>query len=237
MSSIELKFDFKYQIMSEDFINCDKSFKIIIVGDSGVGKSCLTQKALRNKFDESNKTTIGYEYSTLNIKIEDKIIKLQIWDTCGQEIYRSLISNFYHNSALAIIVYSITNKTSFENIDSWYNELKNFSEPNIDIILLGNKIDLESQRQVSREEGENFKKKFNLKKFVECSAKNGFNVPNIFIEAAKILYDKYFLNSFEEEFSDINFGSENTRSILNNSSISFSESTLSIREINRRSCC
>ena len=199
MSSTELKFDFKYKIICGECNNFDKSFKIIIIGDSGVGKSCLTQKALKNIFDESYKATLGFDYSTLNIKIEDKIIKLQIWDTCGQETYLSLISNYYNNTALAILAYSVTNKNSFENIDMWYKELINSSVHNIDIILLGNKIDLDYQREVSTEEGENLKKKLNLKKFVECSAKNGFNVPGIFIEATKILYDKYFFNISDGE--------------------------------------
>ena len=114
MSSTELKFDYKYKIISGECNKIVKSFKITTTGDSGVGKSCLTQKALKNIFDESYKATVGFDYSILNIKIEDKIIKLQIWDTCGQETYLSLISNFYNNTAITILAYSVTNKNSLK---------------------------------------------------------------------------------------------------------------------------
>ena len=97
-----------FELLPEEDINTfDLSFKIIIIGDSGVGKSCLALQATQSIFQTNYKVTIGFEYSVFNIKVNEKIIKLQIWDTCGQEIYRSLIANFYRNSSLAIIVYSI----------------------------------------------------------------------------------------------------------------------------------
>jgi small GTP-binding protein len=99
--------DNKVQILPEEFTSYDLSFKIIVVGDSGVGKSCLTMRGTKNLFDDNYNATVGFEFFTLNLKINDTIIKLQVWDTCGQEIYRSLISNFYRNSSLAFLVYSI----------------------------------------------------------------------------------------------------------------------------------
>lgn len=99
--------DNKVQILPEEVTNYDLSFKIIVVGDSGVGKSCLTMRGTKNLFDDNYNATVGFEFFTLNLKINDTIIKLQVWDTCGQEIYRSLISNFYRNSSLAFLVYSI----------------------------------------------------------------------------------------------------------------------------------
>lgn len=94
-------------VIGEENNHFDLSFKIIVIGDSGVGKSCLSMKATKNQFEENSTATVGFEFMSFNMKVESKIIKLQIWDTCGQEIYRSLISNFYRNSALAIITYSI----------------------------------------------------------------------------------------------------------------------------------
>jgi len=94
-------------ILGEENNHFDLSFKIIVIGDSGVGKSCLTMKATKNIFEDNSTATVGFEFFSFNMKLNDKIVKLQIWDTCGQEIYRSLITNFYRNSALAIIVYSI----------------------------------------------------------------------------------------------------------------------------------
>ena len=99
--------DLKCEIVNEDFPQYDLSFKIIVIGDSGVGKSSLTPKAIKNYFEEFYNTTVGFEFFTLTLRIQDKLIKLQIWDTCGQEIYKSLISSFYRNSSLAMMVYSI----------------------------------------------------------------------------------------------------------------------------------
>lgn len=98
---------YNIEILPEDHSNYDLSFKVIVVGDSGVGKSCLTMRGTKNLFDDQYNATVGFEFFTFNCKINDQIIKLQVWDTCGQEIYRSLITNFYRNSSLAFMVYSI----------------------------------------------------------------------------------------------------------------------------------
>ena len=183
--------DLNCQILSDDFSNFDLSFKIILVGDSGVGKSCLSIKASRNYFEDFYSPTVGVEFLTFNVKVEDQNIKLQIWDTCGQEVYRSLISSFYRSASLAIIVYSIDSEESFSNIEKWLNDIKSQSNPNIKIFLIGNKADLEDKRQVTKENGENFFKQNNLSYFSETSAKTGFNVQNVFIEVAKVLYKEH----------------------------------------------
>jgi len=95
------------EILKEDYPNYDLSFKIIVIGNSGVGKSCLAVQATKNIFENNYVATVGFEFFSFNLKLDGKVIKLQIWDTCGQEIYRSLITNFYRNSSLAIIVYAI----------------------------------------------------------------------------------------------------------------------------------
>lgn len=99
--------DTKIDVLAEDYSNYDLSFKIIVIGDSGVGKSCLTMRATKNLFDDNYNATVGFEFFTFNAKTNNQVVKLQVWDTCGQEIYRSLITNFYRNSSLAILVYSI----------------------------------------------------------------------------------------------------------------------------------
>ena len=178
----------KCKVLSDDFPSFDLSFKIIIIGDSGVGKSCLSIKASRNYFEDFYSPTVGFEFLTFNVKIEDQNIKLQIWDTCGQEVYRSLISSFYRNASLAIIVYSIDKEESFNNVEKWLNDIKSQSSPNIKIFLIGNKADLEDKRQIPKEKGEILVNENKLNFFSEASAKTGFNVQNIFIEAAKELY-------------------------------------------------
>ena len=180
-----------YEVLSEDYQSYDLSFKIIVIGNSGVGKSSLSIQAARHTFAENYFATVGVEFFTMNIKLENKVIKLQIWDTCGQEIYRSLISNFYRNSSLAIIVYSITDASSFESIDTWLKELKSNSSPDIKVFLIGNKVDLEKQRVISTEQGKNLQGDYNLDLFIESSAKNGKNTEYIFVQAAKLLFNDY----------------------------------------------
>ena len=138
--------EIKYEILSEDVTEVDYSFKIIVIGDSAVGKSSLTLKGTKDHFKDFYTPTIGFEFLSFNIRIKDKIVKLQIWDTCGQEVYRSLISSFYRNSSLAIIVYAIDNQESFDNLESWLDEIKSQTHPYLKIFLIGNKVDLENER-------------------------------------------------------------------------------------------
>ena len=188
--------DFKIELLPEDYPQYDLSFKLIFIGDSGVGKSCLTTKAVKNNFEEYYQATVGFEFLTFNMKVNDKIIKLQIWDTCGQEIYKSLISNFYRNSSLAVIIYSIDNKESFNHAEAWLNDLKSQANPDVRIFLVGNKADLEEDRKVAKEEGEKYKDDQHLDLFMETSAKTGLNARNVLVEAAKILYNDYL--TFDE---------------------------------------
>ena len=179
------------ETLPEDYAQYDLSFKMIVIGDSGVGKSCLTTKAVKNTFEEFYQATIGFEFLTFNLRMNETVVKLQIWDTCGQEVYRSLISNFYRNSSLAVLLYAIDNRDSFINVDNWLKELKGQANPDVKIMIVGNKCDLEDERKVSIEEGKEFKEKNNLNFFMEASAKTGFNAKNVLIEAAKILYRDY----------------------------------------------
>ena len=183
--------EFNIELLPEEYPQYDISFKIIVIGDSSVGKSCLTTQAVRNKFIDFYQTTVGFEFLTFNLRMNSRVVKLQVWDTCGQEVYKSLISNFYRNSSLALIVYAINNRNSFEHAEIWLSELKNQSNPNVKIFLVGNKCDLENNRVVSKEEGIKFKEEKNLDKFVETSAKTGKNARNILLEAAKMLYKGY----------------------------------------------
>ena len=192
--------DYKIEMLPEDYPQYDLSFKLIFIGDSGVGKSCLTTKAVKNNFEEYYQATVGFEFLTFNMKVNDKVIKLQIWDTCGQEIYKSLISNFYRNSSLAVVIYAIDNKESFNHAENWLNDLKSQANPDVRIFLVGNKADLEEDRKVSKEEGEKYKEDQHLDLFLETSAKTGHNARNVLVEAAKILYKDYL--KFDENNKD-----------------------------------
>ncbi len=224
----------QYEILPEDYLSFDLSFKIIVIGDSGVGKSCLTNSAMKNTFDVNYLTTIGFEFFTFNIRLDNKVVKLQIWDTCGQELYRSLITNFYRNTSLAIMVYSINSKESFENIEIWIRELRRHSSPDSKVILIGNKIDLENQREVKKTQGETYSKQNKIDLFLETSAKTGFNAQNVFICAAKILMENH--NQYQDKKSkDFDIDSEE----INNE---FSppqklKSSKSDSNSNRKKCC
>ena len=183
--------EFNMELLPEDFAQYDISFKIIVIGDSGVGKSCLTTQAVRNNFQEFYQATVGFEFLTFNLRINNNVVKLQIWDTCGQEVYKSLISNFYRNSSLALILYAINNRDSFKHAENWLNDLKNQSNPNVRVFLVGNKSDLENERVVTKEEAEQFKNEKKLDKFIETSAKTGENARSALLEAAKLLYKDY----------------------------------------------
>jgi len=143
----------------------------------------------------------------IHVKIKNKILKLQIWDTCGQEIYQSLVSNFYRNSSLAFMVYAINDKKSFEHINNWLKEIKYNSNPDIKIFLIGNKCDLIDDRQVTYEEAKNLYENYEFSKFYEVSAKTGENAENIIIEAAKVLaadYNDYINDKKKKKNSDEN---------------------------------
>ena len=188
---IKIPKDFEVEFLPEEYAQYDLSFKIIVIGDSGVGKSCLSSKAVKDTFEEFYQATVGFEFLTFNLRLDQTAIKLQIWDTCGQEIYRSLITNFYRNSSLAVLVYAIDNAESFQNASSWLIDLKRQANPDVKVFLVGNKCDLEEKRQVTKDEAENFRKENNIDLFFETSAKTGYNAKNILVESAKILYRDY----------------------------------------------
>ena len=172
MAKIE---DLKYELLSGELNDYDLNFKIIIVGDSGVGKTSLAMKGTQDYFEEMYSPTVGYEILTFCLKINGKSIQLEIWDTCGQETYRSLIKSFYRKVSLAILVYSIDNENSFNNLETWLNEIKSQSNPETKIFLIGNKADLEDRRNISFETGQQFSKAHSINYFIETSAKTGFN--------------------------------------------------------------
>ena len=181
--------NYNIEILDELKKEYDLNFKIIIIGNIGVGKSCLSLKATKGVFMEEYTSTVGFEFYCFNVKIDGKIVKLQIWDTCGQEAYRSLITNFYRNASLAVIVYSVEDLNSFHDINIWLKQVKSYGTSSCKIFLIGNKIDSE-YREVSYEQGLKFKNDFFFDCFMETSAKNGINTRELFVNAATILYEE-----------------------------------------------
>ena len=146
--------------MKSEF-DIDLCIKIILVGESGVGKTNILTRFTKNIFDTESRNTIGVEFGTKIIKIKDHKIKLQIWDTAGQERYKSVTVAYYKGSRGALIVYDISRKESFNNVSRWLNDIKKNGELDISIILVGNKTDL-IHREVTTEEGRNFAEMYSI---------------------------------------------------------------------------
>ena len=190
--------NYKTEIITDINTKNDLFTKIEVVGDLEVGKTSILKRLIRNEFSEEYNPTLGYEFNPYFVKVNDQIIKLQIWDMCGNENYRSVLLNLYRNASAGILVYSVCSRESFNNLENWITQLKKYALPGSKIILLGNKNDDEENREVSYEEGKEICEKNNLEFFMEVSAKNGFESPNFLEMVAVILYKDYELHKNDE---------------------------------------
>ncbi len=169
--------------------NYEMMFKVVLVGDSFVGKTNIMSKYLKNEFHDDSKATVGVEFGSKQFNIDGHTIKAQIWDTAGQERYKAITSAYYKGAKGAFVVYDITRKGSFESVEKWVNDLKAAADKSLTIILVGNKCDLEDQRQVTKEQGEEKANHLELA-FMETSAFSGENLEKAFELMIKQVYDK-----------------------------------------------
>ncbi|KAF5742819.1 ras-related protein RABB1c-like [Tripterygium wilfordii] len=178
-----------YELTSIEAMSYAYLFKYIIIGDTGVGKSCLLLQFTDKRFQPVHDLTIGVEFGARMITIDNKPIKLQIWDTAGQESFRSITRSYYRGAAGALLVYDITRRETFNHLASWLEDARQHANSNMTIMLIGNKCDLAHRRAVSTEEGEQFAKEHGLI-FMEASAKTAQNVEEAFIKTAATIYKK-----------------------------------------------
>ncbi|CAB4251987.1 similar to Saccharomyces cerevisiae YGL210W YPT32 Rab family GTPase, very similar to Ypt31p [Maudiozyma barnettii] len=173
---------------NEDYgYDYDFLFKIVLIGDSGVGKSNLLSRFTTNEFNIESKSTIGVEFATRTIEVEGKKIKAQIWDTAGQERYRAITSAYYRGAVGALIVYDISKSSTYENCNHWLTELRENADDNVAVGLIGNKSDLSHLRAVPTDEAKNFASENQLL-FTETSALNSENVDQAFRELITAIY-------------------------------------------------
>ena len=157
----------------------DYIFKVVLIGDSGVGKSNLLSRFTRNEFNLESKSTIGVEFATRSVQVDGKSIKAQIWDTAGQERYRAITTAYYRGAVGALVVYDVAKHLTFENVERWLKELKDHTDQKVVTMLVGNKSDLRHLRAVTTEEAKALAEKFDLS-FIETSALDSTNVETAF---------------------------------------------------------
>ncbi|EER16120.1 RAB-2,4,14, putative [Perkinsus marinus ATCC 50983] len=183
-------------------------FKYIIIGDTGVGKSCLLLQFTDKRFRPDHDLTIGVEFGARLVNVDGKQIKLQIWDTAGQESFRSITRSYYRGATGALLVYDISRRDTFNHLTRWLEEARQNSNPNMVIMLIGNKCDLE-RREVSYDEGAKFARDNNLI-FLEASAKTAQNVEEAFLQTARKIYENILAgvydlsNEVSNEYSTLN---------------------------------
>ncbi|KAJ3312294.1 Ras- protein Rab-6A [Blyttiomyces sp. JEL0837] len=171
---------------NSEFSNPLRKFKLVFLGEQSVGKTSLITRFMYDTFDNTYQATIGIDFLSKTMYLEDRTVRLQLWDTAGQERFRSLIPSYIRDSSVAVVVYDITNRNSFQNTSKWVDDVRAERGTDVIIVLVGNKTDLSDKRQVSTEEGEKKAKEFNVM-FIETSAKAGYNVKALFRKIAQAL--------------------------------------------------
>ena len=167
----------------------DLLYKILIIGDSAVGKSSLLIQFSDQTFSDNYVSTIGVDFKIRSVTVENELIKLQIWDTAGQERFQSITANYYHGSQAIALVYDVTDRNSFDHLRKWISDVDRLAQKGVCKLIIGNKVDLADKRAVSREEGQAFADSIGAP-FLETSAKTAQNVQEMFISMAKAIYIK-----------------------------------------------
>ncbi|XP_061098484.1 ras-related protein Rab-8A-like isoform X1 [Conger conger] len=162
----------------------DYLFKLLLIGDSGVGKTCVLFRFSEDAFNSTFISTIGIDFKIRTIELDGKKIKLQIWDTAGQERFRTITTAYYRGAMGIMLVYDITSQKSFDNIKNWIRNIEEHASADVEKMILGNKCDVNDKRQVSKDRGEELALEYGIK-FMETSAKANINVENAFLLLAR----------------------------------------------------
>ena len=186
--------------MEEEESSYELLYKVIIIGDTAVGKSNILSRYVKDEFSSNSKSTVGVELGIKFLKIKNTKTKIQIWDTAGQERYRAITSSYFKGSNGCFIVYDITNEASFNNIENWYEQIQKETSKDIAILLVGNKCDLEDERKVPIEKGKEKAQNLNCA-FFETSALKKINIDKIFEELVNNIYEKTGGNKNDDDIN------------------------------------
>ncbi|KAJ2157143.1 ras GTPase [Coemansia sp. RSA 552] len=176
----------------------DYLFKLLLIGDSGVGKSCLLLRFADDTYTESYISTIGVDFKIRTIELDGKTVKLQIWDTAGQERFRTITSSYYRGAHGIIVVYDVTDSDTFSNVKQWLQEIDRYASEGVNKLLVGNKSDLEDKRAVDFTEAQEFAKSLNIS-FLETSAKSATNVESAFLTMARQIKDRMGASNVQQQ--------------------------------------
>ena len=211
--------------------------KIIIIGNQSVGKTNIVTRYVKGEFSEDYMITIGMDFLTCNLKSDDKIFKLRLWDTAGSEKFRSITKGYYSNTCCALIVYDITNQNSFDSVKHWIEDVKNYADKDTHLVLVGNKIDLKDQRKISKEDGQNLATQYGMD-FYESSALTGENINNIFEGICKYVNQK--IDEGKIDLNDPSNGisvSEIEEGVKIHKTMSFAENANIILQVPKKKKC
>ena len=215
-------------------LNYDYLFKIIIIGDSGIGKSAILFRFADDMYNDSYISTIGVDFKIKTIFINGKIIKLQIWDTAGQERFRTITTSYYRGSHMIFLCYDITDRETFTNLNIWVNEIKNLASGNVRVIVCGTKLDLAHKRQVSKQEGQTFADTHGFD-YYETSAKQNKNIDELFEKSSEKMLSN-FLSLLNNNSNNSNNLITTKKQIISHSN-TISIGTKNFRDELHKKCC
>ena len=197
-------------------MNPEYCFKAVVSGNSGVGKTSIVRYEIHEQFEPDNKATLVFDHFSKNYKICDKIIRIQIWDTCGNETYEEVMKNFYRSALCIFLVFSLDDEKSFANLNNWINDIKKINENESPIIILiGNKKDKIDDRQITEEEIDKYCKQNGIDTYFETSAKTGESIHELFKEVIRKLYITYIEPITSDMYSTKTFDSTSQNSEFN----------------------
>jgi Ras-related protein Rab-1A len=215
--------------MKTDATNYDYIFKVLLLGDSSVGKTCFLLRFSDDTFTDNHISTIGLDYRLKMVSVNESVIKLQIWDTAGQDRFRAITKNYYKGAHGIILLYDVTNTQSFNNIKNWISQIKENTTEKVKICLVGNKCDMDGNRKILYEDGEKLAEENGIK-FIETSAKNNLNVEETFKYLIEEIYSYHAKEKESEEKPR-----ERRRSFLNLLTLTSAANTA--EKSKKKKCC